>query len=74
MQWTMTSTDPAKTVKTAATATTRGGAYAALAKLLAREVVDAADPSPERASDVLSALGRVWARRGGGALPAWTCR
>ena len=62
----MTSTAFAKTLKTAAAATTRRGAYTALAKLLAREVVDAADPSPKRASNVLSALGREWARRGGG--------
>ena len=62
----MTSSAPAKTAKTAAAATTRWGAYAALAESLAREVVDATDPSPERASDVLSALGREWARRGGG--------
>ena len=63
MRRTMTSSAPAKT---AAAATTRWGAYAALAESLAREVVDATDPSPERASDVLSALGREWARRGGG--------
>ncbi len=34
--------------------------------MLAREVVNAANPSPERASDVLLALGREWVRRGGG--------
>jgi hypothetical protein len=63
----MTSTAPAKTTKTAAT---RGGAYAALAKLLARKVVNAANPSPERASDNLLVLGREWVQRGGGAMPA----
>ena len=76
MQWTMTSTALAKTAKTAKTAaapTTGRGAYAALAESLAQEVVNAADPSPERASNVLSALGREWARRGErGATPAWT--
>ena len=69
----MTSTAHAKTAKTAPAVTMWGGAYAALAESLAREVVDAADPSPGRASDVLSALGREWARRGErGATPAWT--
>ena len=70
----MTNTALAKTPKTAAAATTREGAYAALAKLLSREVVNAADLSPKRGSDVLLALGREWARRGGGATPAWACR
>ena len=62
----MTSTAPTKTGKTAAAAMTRRGAYAALAESLAQEVVDAADPSPEHASNTLLALGREWARRGGG--------
>jgi hypothetical protein len=58
----MTSTAPAKTVKTAAAATTRWEAYAALAELLTWEVVNAADPPPERASNILLALGGEWAR------------
>ena len=50
----MTSTAPAKT---AMAPMTHGGGYTALVKLLAQEVVNAADPSPERASNVLSVLG-----------------
>ena len=52
----MTSTAPAKT---AAAATSHGGVYTTLVESLAQEVVDAANPSPEHASNVLLALGAL---------------
>jgi hypothetical protein len=55
----MTSIAPPKIVKAA---TTHRGAYTTLAELLAQEVINAVDPSPERASNVLLALGREWVR------------
>ena len=69
---TMTSTAPARTTATTASAATMRGerAYAALAESLTREIVDAVDPSPERANDVLSALRREWARSRGDNIPA----
>ena len=69
---TMTSTAAAKTTATTALAATMRGerSYAALAESLTREIVDAVDPSPERANDVLSALQREWARSRGDNVPA----